>query len=422
MLSKKQRTLHNRAAGSRIVFFILLAALFCLPVYAQQPKESVNSAANSDKSAIKAPFELYGNHILVAVRINNLLPFRFYLDSGAGVNLINTRTAEKLGLKSRGSVNIAANGGTGSGSFIENATVELGGVKAADQLVVSAPLEDLNEYAGRDVSGIIGNNFIKNFVVEIDYANQTLIFHDPKNYNLAAEPDAVALKMRRGTPFVKAELSLDGKTVITDSFPIDTGSGGILSLNKPFAEKHRVLQIVPKTSVSEGAGGAGLGGELRKTDVRISSIKIGKYTLDQPVIGILEDKNGKSASPYIGLIGTDLLRRFTVVLDYQSERMLLEPNADYKEPFEIDLSGLQLVAKGGDLKTIVIKQVRAGFPAAVSGLREGDILVSVDSRSIDEFDLDKLSKMFRQNGSEYQLTVKRGSELINVKLTLKKII
>lgn len=86
------------------------------------------------------------------------------------------------------------------------------------------------------------------------------------------------------------------------------------------------------------------------------------------------------------------------------------------------MSGLQLVTKGDDFKTIVIKQVRAGFPAAAAGLREGDTLVSVDNRSTDEFDLDKLSKMFRQNGKEYQLTVKRGGELISLKLTLKSII
>lgn len=423
MFVKKQRTLHHGSLISRFVF-LLLPALFCLPIYAQQPKpnESIVSRASADKSAIKVPFEFYGNHILVPVRVNNSPPFWFYFDSGAGVNLINKRTAEKLGLESRGTVNIAGNGGTGSGSFIENAIIELAGVKAADQLIVSSPLENLNEYAGRDISGIIGNNFIEKFVVEIDYANQTLVFHDPKNYNLADEPDAVALKMRRGTPFVKAELSLDGKTVITDSFPVDIGSGGIFALNKPFAEKNRVLQIVPKTSVSEGAGGAGLGGELRKTNVRISGIKIGKHTLSQPIISILADKNGNGGSPYIGLIGSDLLRRFTVVLDYQSKRILLTPNADYNEPFEVDLSGLQLVTKSDDFKTIVIKQVRAGFPAAAAGLREDDTLVSVDNRWTDEFDLDKLSKMFRQNGKEYQLTVKRGGELISVKLTLERII
>lgn len=33
------------------------------------------------------------------------------------------------------------------------------------------------------------------------------------------------------------------------------------------------------------------------------------------------------------MIGTEVLRRFTVILDYARNRIILEPNAQFKDPF-----------------------------------------------------------------------------------------
>lgn len=421
MTIKERRTISGNSKFLRYVLFLLISSI-CLTAAAQETKQKPAIGGKTDKRAVKVPFDLYGNNILVPVRVNNSPPIWFVFDSGASVNVINERIAKKLDLTTKGSETLDANGGMTSGSFIENAAINLAGVKAANQTLVAVPLDVLAEYSGRDVQGLIGNTFIQNFVVEIDYADQTLVFHDPQNYNLANEPDAIAIENQNGTPFVKAELSLDGKNSVTGLFEIDTGSNGIFELNKPFAEQNNVLQIVPKANISEGVGGTGVGGELRTINARIESVKIGKYTLKQPVISILEDINGNAANHLTGLIGSDLLRRFTVVLDYRAQRMLLKPNRNFNALFEVDLSGLELVTEADNFKIIKIKQVRADFPAGIAGLREGDSLIAVDNLPAARYDLAKLSKMFRQNGKEYKLTVKRGDRIINVKLKLKKII
>ena len=426
----EKQTLQKSLFIFRFVFLSSLILIFSIypPALAGQtvktfPKrrESSKFGASSDKTALKVPFDLYGNNILVQIRINNAPPLWFVFDSGASINVINERTARKLGLESKGSSTLDANGGTVNGSLVENTTINLSGVKASGQRIAAVPLDALAAYSGRDVQGILGNNFIRNFVVEIDYAKRTLTFHNPQNFNLAREPDAIELENHNGTPFIKAELSIDGKETITDSFEVDTGSSGIFSINQPFAEKHRILKIVPQANTAQGVGGAGVGGDTSYIDARIESIRLGKYTLNNPVISVSQDTVGFGAGAEAGFIGTDLLRRFTVVLDYQSQRMLLEPNADFNEPFEVDLSGLELITEANDYNVIKIKQVRAKFPAA-AGLHEGDILIAVNNRPAAQYGLDKLSKMFRQDGKEYQLTIKRGDKVVNVKLKLKKVI
>jgi C-terminal processing protease CtpA/Prc len=86
------------------------------------------------------------------------------------------------------------------------------------------------------------------------------------------------------------------------------------------------------------------------------------------------------------------------------------------------MSGLELMTGANDFKAILIKDVRAGTPAAEAGLREGDMVVSINGRPASEFDLDKLSQMFRQSGKEYLLTVRRDDQVISARLRLKRMV
>lgn len=430
MPAKEEQTLTKTSLTLRFAFIIslLLIPSIRLPVPAQQPlktaplrQESFKSGV-TDKGGVKVPFDLYGNNILVKTRINDSPPIWCVFDSGASINVLNYRLARKLGLLSRGKSILDANGGTATGALVENATINLSNVKADNQTIATVALDDLAAYSGRDVQGIVGNNFIQNFVVEIDYANRVLVFYHPQDYNLAEEPDAIELENRNGNPFIKAQISLDGKHTVTDFFEIDTGSNGIFSIYRPFAEKHQLLQTIPNSNIAEGVGGAGVGGATKYVDARINSIRLGNYLLKQPIISISQGAEASNSQWDTGFIGTDLLRRFTVILDYQSRRILLKPNAAFKEPFEADLSGLELVTTADDFSVIKIKNVRAGFPAATAGLSEGDILVAVDNRSAARYGLSKLAQMFRQDGKEYRLIVKRNNKALTVRLRLKRMI
>lgn len=377
---------------------------------------------SSDKGSVKVPFDLYWDGILLQARINNSRPIWLALDTGANINIINQRVFDRLALSPKGDANLTGGGGTAKGEFAENATISLPGVEAYRQPIASAPLDAMS-LVGREVEGLIGTPFLMNFVVEIDYEHEVLTFHDPKAYNLADEPDAIPMEGRGGFPYVEAELSINGRDKITDKFMLDTGSNRIFHLNRPFAESHKILGLLPKGSTAEGVG-EGIGGRLKFTEARIHSIRVGKYTMTRPVVSISQDTEGFGAGPAAGVIGGEMLRRFTLVLDYSTSRMLLRPNAGFSEPYEVDMSGLELVTKPDDFKTIIIKGVLAGYPAANAGLREGDEIVAINGRPAGEFNLDTLTKMFKRHGKVYLLTVRRGGGggLTKVKLKTKRAV
>src|SRR4051812_24998019 len=66
----------------------------------------------SGGSSSKIPFELFGNLVLLQIRVNNSEPLRFILDSGAATSVIDAQRAKALGLKAQGK--IVGSGGAGS--------------------------------------------------------------------------------------------------------------------------------------------------------------------------------------------------------------------------------------------------------------------------------------------------------------------
>lgn len=371
---------------------------------------------------MKVPFDLYANNILVQCRINDSRPVWLIFDTGASVNVLDERLVRELGLSAKGTASLNGGGGTAAGSFVEGATVSLLSVEAYGQLIAAVPLDAMPALFGRDVRGIIGNNFISHFVVEIDYDGKTITFHEPGAYNLSAEGDAIEVENRGDIPFVEVDFSMSGRDTVTGWLEIDTGSNRIFDINRSFAEAHKLLSSLSKNRMAEGVGGAGVGGDTKYVEARISSLRLGRHTIRRPVVSISQDNAGFGTSDAAGAIGSDLLRRFTVALDYRSLRMLLKPNAHFTQPYEVDMSGLELTTRPDDFKVIQIKFVRAGFPAARAGLRAGDTIVAIDGRPAARYDLDMLGGMFKRAGTEYVLTVKRGGMIRRVKLILRRVV
>ncbi len=419
-----------------LIIPLILSCLFVaasLPCRSVTRRQTVNAASSrqsrqefrltSDGGFAKVPFDLFEGNILIQFRVNNSQPAWFIFDTGANINLVNEPLFQSLGLGGGREVNLTGGGGGAvSGSFNEGVTVSLPGVEAYNQATASAPLGPLPSYFGRDVEGIIGTPFIRNFVVEIDYARRVLTFYDPKVYNLSGERDAIELENRNGYPFMKVALSVTGRDLVNDYFMVDTGSIRALQINKPFADAHRIPEALPKANTAEGVGGAGIAGSTRFVDARINSLRLGRYAIRRPVVSVSQDAEGFGASGDAGVIGGEILRRFTVTLDYRSKRILLKPNAQFTEPYEVDMSGLELWTEADDFKVIRIARVRPHFPADEAGLREGDTLVTVNGRPAAEFDPDKLARMFRQAGRVYLLTVERGGRLIRARLKMRRVV
>ena len=163
-----------------------------------------------------------------------------------------------------------------------------------------------------------------------------------------------------------------------------------------------------------------------------------------------------------GSIGAEVLRRFTVYLDYSAKKMFLRKNRYFDEPFRYNRSGLVVEHSGFELvadidysisktsgnatennatKTIFLETnmvqfpqlqlkpnyeiaaIRDDSPGAEAGLAVGDKLVKINGRDVRNLELDDITKhFFKEEGAVLRLKVERNGMVFNRKLRLKKLI
>lgn len=371
----------------------------------------------SGHSATRIPFEEDDGHIFLQVRINNSDPLWFGLDTGAIRSIIDKRYAASLGLKSDGTQQIEGVGGYEEGSILKNVSIKIPGVELYHQTVWALPLDGLSPANGREIAGIIGYELFNHFVVDIDFVARQMNLYEPRSYVYRGGGQSIPLLVQpEGEIYVQAKVAVPNHDPIEGQFVIDTGDNNSLMLARPFVEQHRLLESVGPTHPARGGG---VGGEIQLAIGRVKSLQLGNFVIQNPITGFMiageiADR-GKA-----GNIGGRLLRRFRVVFDYSRRRMMLEPNQLFSEPDESDMSGAALSLEAPDFKLIRVARVRPNSPAAVAGLMPQDVITAVDGRSITG--IVNLRHMFREDGREYLLTIKRGDQVLQIKIKLRRLI
>jgi hypothetical protein len=393
------------------------AAMRTAPAAVQTPAK----AASTVRATI--PFELNNKHIIVNLKVNNSRPLGFVLDTGDQVAIIDLDLARRLDLKLSGEVRV---GGAGAsiqrGAFVQDATFTIDELPGFSQPVrMALPLNGvLAPRAGRDFDGIIGEEFIKEFVVEIDYQAQVLKLHDKEKFVYNGPGESIPIRLVNGHPVLEAEVTPAGSAPLKGKFLFDIGAGLALALYSPFVAENRLLG--PEAKTIRSLGGAGAGGETSGRLGRVTELKFGNYTIKSPITLFSEDKAGAFASTQLaGNIGARVANKFRLFLDYDRKRIIFEPNSTFAAPYDHAQSGLSVVAEGGDYRVFRVRAVLENSPASEAGLQKDDIITTVNNQTAADLTLSKLNEMF-ERPVPYKLTIKRGEQTLQVTLTPRRLV
>jgi len=386
-------------------------------VAAQAPAK----AASSVRATI--PFELNNKHIMVKAKVNGQ-PITFVLDTGDQVAIVDLDLARRMNLALSGEVRVGGAGAAiSTGAMVQNATFTIDGLEGFSQPVrMALPLgKVLSPRAGRDFEGIIGQEFIQQFVVEIDYQGQLLRLHDKDKFVYNGAGESIPIKFMHGHPILEAEVTPVGSTApLKGKFVLDTGAGLALALYSPFVSEHGLLG--PETKTIRSLGGAGAGGETTGRIGRVTELKIGSYTIKSPITMFSQDKAGAFASDQLaGNIGGRVASKFRLFLDYGRKRIIFEPNSTFAAPYDHAQSGISVVAEGGDYRVFRIRAVLEDSPASEAGLLKDDVITGVNNQAATEFTLSKLNELF-ERPVPYKLTIRRGEQTLQLTLTPRRLL
>jgi hypothetical protein len=293
---------------------------------ASEPSSKVTFGGSTKTSTFA--FDWRKGMIFVPVRVNGSGPLSFVLDTGSARTLIDRTVATGLGLKASGKGSLQ---GAGAGrvpiEFIPDVRLSFPGVEAGGFELSTADLRPLETSLGVKVDGIVGYELFQRFVVTVDYESKSVTLSLPEAFHPNTAAGSLPIELRNRWPFVKAELVLPGPVTVQDSFMIDSGSGD--AVDHPIVMKLR--SRVPSES------GVGLGTPIQGATARATSFRLGRYTLDGPIVSCCGATDETSK-----MIGNEVLRRFTVTFDYPSLRVFLAPNSYFGEgPLSVAVRGVR---------------------------------------------------------------------------------
>ena len=367
------------------------------------------------------PVDVWNNHVYVKV-CHGGQELDFILDTGAGSTSIDLNTAKRFGDRIDHGYTV---GGAGPGRVaaarVEKDSITLAGSSITQPVVQAVDLSRLPAREGHRIDGILGYDFITRFVVAIDYARRELRLYDHAAFRYAGPGTSVPVKIIDRFPHIDAVVKLDDGETLTGRFVVDVGSGGALSLTKPFVDEHRLRERVGQTIRRGGSGG--IGGTMASDIGRVAMLSIGGMQLPRPITMLFGDSAGvfSRRGPWVGNIGGAILDRFTLLLDYQGSRMIFEPNASFAEPFDADMSGASL-AMDDSLAAIVVETVVRNTPAAESGLEPGDVVVSIDGAPPTQQALGALRERLRRPGERIVLLVRRNGEMRRIEFVTRRLV
>lgn len=384
----------------RKIFSTVVLGLFCAVAFGQQkPIQSI-------------PFEVFGDHIFIKVKVDGSEPLDFIFDTGDGLTVIDTDIAESLKLDRDHDVKRTSASGSVTGALILHNVLEIGEMTVNDIEVYSLSLNHLERLIGRNVDGIIGFDLLDKHIVQIDYDRMEFEIYDNDTFEYSGDGIEFDLELTNFIPHIKCAVKLNNGEVLKGEYFVNTGAGTTVDFNTPFVNKH---DIIDKTGEHYSYLTGGLGkDETKHYEGRVVEFKIKDVKFENMPVGISQAKHGIQHSKKVfGIIGNNVLRRFNIIFDYKNYKMYWEKNKFIDEAFHVNTTGFDVQMSEDLTRVLVHKTYEIGVAKEI-GLKVDDEIISIDGTPVSEMKLPDIKKLINNEGGNFKMKIKRGGEEMEV--------
>jgi PDZ domain/Aspartyl protease len=378
-------------------------------------------ALQAPATPLEIPLRFVANEVRLEATINGHGPFQLILDTGMptpGVLLFESERVQALGLEDTGQRVRVGGGGseeqTTQALLVQGLALALGplSIPKTGGIVMPKP-----EGFPPAVDGVIGAELFFHYVVRIDLDRQRLVLSEPAGWAPPEGACSVPLVRQGGMVFVDLRVAVGAGEPATARVVVDIGAAHALSLNR-----REDGTFAPPADAIDMPLGRGIQGVLQGQAGRVRRVELGSFAFDGVVVsfpGAAHQRPG-GGDFHDGNLGAGILKRFNVTFDYAGERMLLEKSKRFAEPFDAEMAGLEFDWQPDS--SLKVRTVLPRSPGAAADVREGDILLSIDGQPTSALAEDGVHKALLVDGAEIKLVLRRGSEQLEKKLRLKRLL
>ena len=418
---------------------------------------------NGKKKKIIIPFKLVNNLIIVPVEINGT-KLNFLLDTGVSETLLfSLDETEQVKFENIEKVKFAGFGNNEpfDGLKSSNNKVAIKDFVDNNHVIYIVLDQDINisSQIGFPINGIIGQHFFKNNPIEIKYKkNKITVYDDISSVSKQTKKQysSVPISIEEGKPYLQTKVTfINNEASIDAKLLIDTGNSDALWL---FKNKSPLISI-PKIHYDDFLG-KGFSGNIYGKRGRLESFEINQFKFKKPLISFPDTlaTNGlKMVDNRIGSIGSEIMMRFNAIYDYKNATLYLDKNHNFILPFNFNMSGMDVQHEGlqwvkeevisnketsslsfesegtkiqRSLKyefvlkpTYSILSITKDSPADLAGLKEGDVILKINSHYAHTYTLQDIKDILRsEEGRVINLEIDRKGVIIKTKFELKSIL
>ncbi|GAA6772082.1 hypothetical protein AAGS39_28340 [Flavobacterium sp. CGRL2] len=411
---------------------------------------------NAAKATV--PFKLINNLIFIPIKVNGV-ELNFLLDSGVEETIlfsmedkqeVSFNNVEKIKLR-----------GLGSEEEIEGLKstkniLETHGLRSDDHMVfiILDQSFNLSSHIGIPVNGIIGHKFFRNNVVEINYQKKKIIVYTRNNKfqdKLDKKFKQIPITIERSKPYILTTATVNNVD-IPAKLLIDIGNSDAF-----WIFENNTIRL-PDKNFPDFLG-KGFSGDIEGHRAKIDKFSIDEFDFRKPIVSFPDSvsiRNVKMVPGRIGSVGGEVLKRFTVVLDYKEKKLYLKKNSKFNEPFTYNKSGitvqhngLQWVQETVHLETVQVAStidelqekdknnnnfkykfalkpvyeivnVRKNSAAEKCGLRKGDIIISINNTQPYRYSLQQINNLLKSEDDIWiNLEIERNSVVLKFRFKLE---
>lgn len=409
----------------------------------------------------KIRFELINNLVVIPVELNGT-KLSFILDTGVNSTIVFSLSKEdSIQLNNARAIKLRGLGEGGSITAIksDNNTIRIGHARDINHTVyvIFDETFNLSKKMGIPIHGIIGYDLYKNFIVKTNYNSKRIHLYSHKSYQQkpCKKCHEFDIKIMDNKPYIDINVVSNGNEDKV-TLLIDSGSSDAFWL----FEEELFLGNDSKNYFYDYLG-QGLSGGIFGKRSKLNKVEIGDFHMYGVKVAYPDKssfKNVNLVKNRDGSLGGDVLRRFTSIMDYSSQKMILKKNGKYKDPFYYNMSGLTIEHDGvvlvkdkqdmvsttlsanknnnNDLVNIplstvfnfylvprfVVSELRENSPAALAGLKKGDEILQVNGKPTYRYKLHELISLFSsQEGKKISMVVDTNGMISKRKFILKKV-
>jgi len=252
--------------------------------------------------AREVPFDFSNGYIVLHASVD-AHPVTLLVDSGASVSVLSVEAAQRLHL-ALGKGQPVDGVDAGATAFSIKPVTASAGNFALAKIGLAVDLRNAEQLCGQRVDGLIGADFFKGRVTQIDYARHRLVLLDK------APADGERLPLRAQNGVYCLPVSVNGSRPRWTR--LDTGCNDALHW------------VVPRTSGSQQRRGVTIGFITNTEDETLVSVGLGHITLPNVETAL----HGSAIFPgEAGLLGSEVLSQYRVTIDARGGHILLAPAA-----------------------------------------------------------------------------------------------